>query len=188
MNDKLKEILDIPQHLRRDAVTDEVQAMLNAANVMEAQSALITKLQQELAESNDAMSQAQWRFEQAEAQLDAVREFIQQNDDWKMTTKDVVKNIKQHSEKGWEKYRELRKEVAKDKYPSLTNDVILDIANFHKCEWKERALKAEAQLDAVRGITKRVSSELSTDGQIAFNNGWNALRGEILAALNGKGK
>ena len=52
---------------------DEVQAMLNAVNVMESQSVLITKLQQELAESNDAMSQAQWRFEQAEAQLDAVR-------------------------------------------------------------------------------------------------------------------
>ena len=71
-----KEILDIPQHLRRDNVGDDVQAMLNAVNVMESQSVLITKLQQELAESDDAVHQAQWRFEQAEKQLDAVREIL----------------------------------------------------------------------------------------------------------------
>lgn len=61
MSSDKQEILDIPQHLRRDNVGDDVQAMINAVNVMESQSVLITKLQQELAEANDAMSQAQWQ-------------------------------------------------------------------------------------------------------------------------------
>ena len=93
MTDK-QEILDIPQHLRRDAVTDEVQAMLNAANVMEAQSAIITKLEaklkdrdmmyeaginaarNEIAEADDATSQAQARFERAEKVIEKLREIV----------------------------------------------------------------------------------------------------------------
>ena len=66
--------------LRKEVANDrypELTAMVNAESVMESQSVLITKLQQELAESNDAMSQAQWRFEQAEAKLDAVREIAE---------------------------------------------------------------------------------------------------------------
>ena len=93
MTDK-QEILDIPQHLRRYAVTDEVQAMLNAANVMEAQSAIITKLEaklkdrdmmyeaginaarNEIAEADDATSQAQARFERAEKVIEKLREIV----------------------------------------------------------------------------------------------------------------
>lgn len=38
-----------------------------------------------------------------------------------------IEELETDSKDGWDKYRELRQEVAKDKYPSLTNDVILDI-------------------------------------------------------------
>ena len=93
MTDK-QEILDIPQHLRRDTVTDEVQAMLNAINVMDSQSALITKLEsklkdremlyeagitaarEEIAEADDATSQAQARFERAEKVIEKLREVV----------------------------------------------------------------------------------------------------------------
>ena len=63
--------------------------------------------------------------------------------------------------------------------------IIMNLSSSSRRGLHFRIAAMQAQLDAVRGITKRVSSELSTDGQIAFNNGWNALRGEILAALNG---
>ena len=34
-----------------------------------------------------------------------------------------IEELETDSKDGWDKYRELRKEVAQDKYPSLTNDV-----------------------------------------------------------------
>jgi len=65
-------------------------------------------------------------------------------DKWNTRTEDKLRKYILSLEKrledatdGWDRYRELRKEVAQDKYPSLTNDVILN---------KE----LEEQLDAVR--------------------------------------
>ena len=67
------------KELRKEVANNkypELTAMVNAESVMESQSILITKLQQELAEADDATSNAQWRFEQAEATINKLREVV----------------------------------------------------------------------------------------------------------------
>ena len=65
------------KELRKEVANNrypELTAMVNAESVMESQSVLITKLQQDVAEADDAMCEAQWMFERAEATINKLRE------------------------------------------------------------------------------------------------------------------
>ena len=55
----------------------------------------IEELEKTVSELESQYDFAVWKMEKAEAQLEKVRGYIQQNDDWEATTKETVRNIKQ---------------------------------------------------------------------------------------------
>lgn len=103
---------------------------------------------------------------------------------------------------GWDRYRELRKEVGQDKYPSLTNDVILNIPKAHN-EMSEQAQKRIAELEEELRIANANADlnrvmELGYKAQLDAVQEWNRFYGamlregypvaytELQAALNGE--
>ncbi|MBT8449613.1 MAG: Lar family restriction alleviation protein [Gammaproteobacteria bacterium] len=106
---------------------------------------------------------------------------------WNERTEDKrIEELEAHSEDGWDKYRELRREVAQDRHPSLTDDVVLKKIRGLPDRWRKTSRRKTQNYTDLCGAADELDAALRNNNEI-LDIPYDRIDGGVLD-LYGEGK